>query len=278
VPTTTLMNCPTRLLSAKTVLLAFWISLLLVLFVPGSVLAQQVTYPTAQGYVSDYAGVLSAQQKAELSQMLQAYRQQTSNQIAVAILPSLPEGAELQTYTNELATKWGVGEKGKGNGVLIALYIADKKFRVEVGYGLEGVLPDALTNRLYEELMKPSFRTGDYHGGLKKGLPAFMQAAQGAYNDPKLDSTNRRANQKGPNVPLVIFLVLLFVGVLWWLGRNSRGGRGGGGGYYGGPGFFIYGGGYGGHNSGGYGGGNDGGSFGGFGGGDFGGGGSSGDW
>jgi uncharacterized protein len=273
------MSYPTRLSSVKTPLYLLLVVGWLVLLTGGPSFAQNSSarFPATQGYVSDYAGALTAQQRAELSQALQAFQQQSSNQIAVAIFPALPADEALESYTNELATAWGIGEKSKGNGVLVALFIADRKFRIEVGYGLEGVLPDALTNRIYEEQMRPAFQRQDYYTGLKQGLPILMQAATGAYNERGMAST-RRGGEKKPNVPLALVMVLLFIGVLYWLGRNSRGGGGGGAGY-GGGGFFFYGGGYGGHNSGGFGGsGGGGGGFGGFGGGDFGGGGSSGDW
>ncbi|MDX2061956.1 MAG: TPM domain-containing protein [Bacteroidia bacterium] len=239
------------------------------------------TYPTATGFVNDFAGLLKPQERQALEQTLASFRAQTSNEIAVAIFNELPEGAATaQEYATELASRWGIGGAKNQNGILIALFVAQRQTRIEVGYGLEGAIPDARASQIYQDLMRPQFATGAYYAGLVAGTGALMAAARGEYNAPALKSPRRPAPAK-PNVGVALFFVLLFLFIVWRISRqNQRPGGGGTGGYGGGGGFFIYGGGYGGYGGGGgYSGGGGGDSgFGGFGGGDFGGGGSGGDW
>jgi uncharacterized protein len=262
-----------------------WLALLGLLLVLGQTigLAQKTEdFPAVKGFVNDFAGVLSPEQRQSLEQTLGAFRTQSSNEIAVAIFAQLPENTTVQEYTVALARSWGIGTAQNQNGILIALFIAEKQTRIEVGYGLEGAIPDALASRIYQEQMRPAFGQGGYYQGLSSGISALMAAAVGEYNSPTL-GRGRRQTERKPNLGGAILLVAIFFGIIWWIGRNNRGGRGGGGynsGY--GTGFFIYGGGFGGgygNNSGGFGGTDSGGGgFGGFGGGDFGGGGSGGDW
>lgn len=281
------MSCPTKSSSGK--LLAsltpastqwrfFLRGSLLGLFwlLVGVVAAQE--YPEPVGFVNDFAGVLSAEERQALEQTLTNFQRQTRNEFAVALFTELPEGTTLEEYTVELAHRWGIGTAQQQNGVLVVLFIADKKARIEVGYGLEGAIPDVLAARIYADAMRPAFAQGAYYAGLNAGLRLLMQAAVGDMpqtNDecqPGTRAYNKRpARAPGePNIPAALVMVAVFLLVMWWMGRG--GGRRGPGG-----GIFFYGGGFG--SGGGFSGGsNFGGGFGGFGGGDFGGGGSSGDW
>jgi uncharacterized protein len=247
--------------------------------------------PDEQGFVNDLTGTLTSEQRTRLEAFLTQNAQQTSNEVAIAIM-DLPEGAPIEEYTNDIARKWGIGGSDNNNGVLIAVYPNQRKMRIEVGYGLEPVITDALSSRVISEYMKPAFQRGDYYNGLVQAVKILTDAAKGEYNDTTgrtyRDQPRGMNGNGGGGGGNLIVLVLIIVAVIILI---RRGGGGGGGGYGGGgwswfPLFWIFGSGWGGgHHGGGsgWGGGSDGGGFGGgdfggFGGGDFGGGGASGDW
>jgi uncharacterized protein len=220
--------------------------------------------------VNDYAGVLSDAEKSALESKLVAYYDSTSTQIAIVIEKSL-EGDDLFDYSQRLATAWGIGEKGKNNGILIYAAIADRKLRIHTGYGMEATITDALTTRIRTEYMNPYFKQGDYYRGLDEGTTIIMQAAAGEY----VNENPGRARRKD-DISIGQVLILLFVMIVLAFVFRNRGGRGGRrSGGWGGPVF------WGTFGSGGFSGGgrsSGGGGFGGFGGGGFGGGGSGGSW
>ena len=121
-----------------------------------------------QGYVSDYAGVMNANLRRSLEGRLRELEQKTSAQIAVVALRSL-KGGEIRDFANRLFERWGVGRKGRDNGVLILASLEDRKIWVEVGYGLEGILPDARVGRILDQAVLPEFRHGRHGGGLARG-------------------------------------------------------------------------------------------------------------
>lgn len=216
--------------------------------------------------VNDYANILSTEERNALEQKLVAYFDSTSTQIAVVIENSL-EGDDLFDYSQRLATEWGIGEKGKNNGVLIYAAIQDRKLRIHVGYGMEATVTDALTSRIRTEYMNPYFKQGQYYAGLDEGTSIIMQAASGEYVN---DRPHTGKKGKSPWLTLIIIVVILVA----FMSKGGRGGRGGGG--LAGPIFWgtLGSGGF----SGGGSSGGGGGGFGGFGGGGFGGGGSGGSW
>lgn len=215
--------------------------------------------------VNDYAKSLTAEQTAALEQKLVAYFDSTSTQIAIVIENSL-EGDDLFDYCQRLATAWGIGEKGKNNGVLVYVAVGDRKARIHTGYGMEATITDAMSTRIRTEQMNPAFKQGDYYGGLDEASTTIMKLASGEYvND-------RPAGKKGKKTSwLTIIIIIIVIIVFISRGGGGRGNRG----MFGGPVFWggTFGGG--GFSSGGGGGG---GGFGGFGGGGFGGGGSGGSW
>ncbi len=245
----------------------------LIFFLVISLTAQaQLAVPEHGGvWVHDEAGVLSASAKYEIEAMLKAERDSTSNQIAILIVPSL-EGESLEEFSLRVAEKWQIGNKKKDNGVLWLIAIKDKKIRIETGYGLEGVLTDALSSRINRNEVAPYFRQGDYDGGVTTGVTAIIQAIKGEYvNDEPIVQTGRRSKKSSP-----LFTILIILAIIIISSRKRKGGGGGGGGYWtaaaaGG----LLGRGFGG-SSGSWGGGGGGGDFGG--GGGFGGGGSSDSW
>ncbi|HEX4198606.1 MAG TPA: TPM domain-containing protein [Caulobacteraceae bacterium] len=232
------------------------------------------TFPPLTGRVVDDAHVLSAQTQADLTAKLAALEQKTGDQLVVVTLPSL-QGYEIEDYGYQLGRAWGLGQKGKDNGAILIVAPTEHKVRVEVGYGLEPVLTDALSSVIIQEQILPKFRSGDVDGGVAAGTNAIISQLG---LDPAQAQANAQAAAQQPVRhlnPIPVFLILIFV----FFALRALFGRRGGGGFWGLPFLFMGGGGgYGGGYSGGGGGFSGGG--GGFsgGGGSFGGGGASGGW
>jgi uncharacterized protein len=262
--------------------------ILLLLCVPTG-RAEQVKNLKTQGYVNDFAGVLSAPAKDKLTALCAEVERKTRAQIAIVTVSSL-EGEPIEQYSIDLATAWGIGPQQKDRGVLILFAPNDRKYRIEVGYGLEGILPDGKVGGFGREAV-PLLRQNDYNGAV---LLMTERVAQVIAEDQKVSLDSLAGAPPPPSEPdrslfpmssivwllvFIIFLVspvagfvlnLLFGGLI-----GSRRGRGSWGGpRYGGGSW--YGGGWSGGGGSSWGGG--GGGFGGFGGGSFGGGGASGSW
>ena len=210
-----------------------------------------------QGHVNDWAGVFTPEQKADLESRIVAVRQNSGAQLAVVALKSL-QGGEINDFAVKLFAQWGIGEKGKDNGVLLLAAIEDRKMWIEVGYGLEGVLNDAKCGRVQDEFIVPRFKEGNYAQGLIDGADALLKIMSGeAIPEPAAQADNPLA---------AILFLLVFAAVFVLIARSAiRGGKGGRwtGGSGGGGGFSSGGGG---------------GGFGGFGGGRSGGGGAGRSW
>jgi len=209
-----------------------------------------------------------------LEAKLREFDEQTSSQIVVAVFPELPSPS-LEDFTVRTAQSWQVGRKKLSNGVVLFVFVKDRKMRMEVGYGLEGALPDAVANQIVRDVMAPRFRTGDYAGGLEAAVDAITAATRGEYTAAPRPAPRGRS----PVPPWLIFFIIFFVAIPI-LRRVLTSGR-----TYHGRGWstpWWYSGGGGGWGSGGFGGGSFGGSSGGGGfsggGGSFGGGGASGSW
>lgn len=125
-------------------------------------------FPAPQGKVNDFANLLAAADRAALEQTLTALEQETTAELAVVTVRSL-DGRPLEDYANRLFAEWGIGKKGRDNGVLILVARDDREIRIEVGYGLEGVLPDGLAGTVIRETFVPRFRDGQYREGLLEG-------------------------------------------------------------------------------------------------------------
>jgi len=249
--------------------------LLILLFIP-LILSAQSEIPTITKYATDLTGTLSQQELNNLNTILQMFQDSTSNQVTFLMVSSLNE-SPIEDYALQVGRKNTIGQKDRNNGILFLVVKNDKKMRIEVGYGLEGALPDALAGSILRNEVRPRFASGDYYGGIKAGISSIISATKGEYKaDPKKET---RKKERG-GIP---FGFLAFIGIVMFLriifGRKGRGGGIG-------PGIFMggFGGGFGGSSggsSGGFGGFSGGsGGFGGFsgGGGSFGGGGASGSW
>jgi uncharacterized protein len=223
--------------------------------------------PSPRGRVSDYTGTLTGSQIQGLDGQLARFEQETTNQIAVVLIPTLG-GDSLEDYSIRLAEKWQIGSRGRDNGVILLVVMQDRKVRIEVGYGLEGVLPDSLAGEIVRQEMAPLFRQGQFYQGILAGVNAIMAATKGEYR-PTGGSGRSGSLSWFWTLFLALFLLSAMAGGFRRRSPYSRRGRGL---MVGGP--FWWGGGFGG----GFGGGGFGG--GGFsgGGGGFGGGGASGGW
>jgi uncharacterized protein len=243
--------------------------LVLLLFISSNSMAQ-IAIPKnggVYGWVHDDANVLSPSTKADLEAILQHERDSTSNQIAVWIIPSL-EGEILEELAIRVAQKeWKLGQENKDNGVLFLIAIKERQVRIESGYGLEGVLTDAMSSRINRNEVAPYFRQQNYDEGVKAGVMGIIKAIKGEYKNDAPPSFKKRTKRNSPFTILIIIIVIIII-----ISRRKRGG--GGGGYWSsGGGFMGPMGGFGG-SSGSWG--SGGGDFGG--GGGFGGGGSSDSW
>jgi uncharacterized protein len=259
-------------------ILRLLLSLLLLAGIGGvaAVSAADQLPPSPQQYVTDEAGVIAPDVVADLNRQLAAFEETTSNQIVAVVYRSLPDGASLEDYAQQLYEAWHIGQKKTSNGVLILVFIQNHKIRIQPGYGLEGAMPDALCSRIIRETMAPAFRAGNYSQGLSAGIEAVMQATKGEYK-----GNGQRAHKPSTLLdilfsPLGLFLLVMLVLIISNRGRRDAGGGGINTGAAA-TGFFLGGGGWGGGGSGGGFGGGDGGGFSG-GGGDSGGGGASGGW
>ena len=227
--------------------------------------------PPLKGRVNDYAGLLQRDRANALEQRLAAFENSTGHQIVVLTVPSL-EGEPIENFGIEVGDKWKIGKKGFDNGAILIVSQKDRRLRIEVGYGLEGVLPDAIANRIIQEQIIPRFRDGDFAGGIEAGVDAIMKVTQGE----AMPAAQRPKRSSGLGFPagLILPLVLLAFFLFSAFANSRRGIWATRGPRYYGPGPF-FGGGFGG-GGGGWGGGGGGGFSGG--GGGFGGGGASGSW
>ncbi|MEO6994331.1 MAG: TPM domain-containing protein [Lacunisphaera sp.] len=141
----------------------------------------EVMPPVPEQYFNDYAKAVPAPVAANLNATLQNFEEQTSDQVVVAVFPKMESDSSISDYAQRLAERWKLGRKGKNNGVVLFVFIQNRTMDIEVGYGLEGALPDVLAKRIIDEEIKPHFRTGDYAGGLNAGVTAIMQAVRGEF-------------------------------------------------------------------------------------------------
>ena len=237
--------------------------------------------PVPPRLVNDFAGLLSQGEINSLEHKLVAFSDSTSTQIAIVIIKDL-NGYDKADYAQRLAEKWGIGQKGLNNGLLILVKTKtqDSKGEVQIaqGYGLEGAIPDLTGIEVVDNDILPAFRRSDYYGGLDKATTTLMALARGEYTAEQYGKNNKKSAAKAASIGLIILIIIFIIammnsgksnhnnisrsGLPFWLllgmmnsGRNSHGGSWGG---------FSGGGGSGG--------------FGGFGGGSFGGGGAGGSW
>jgi len=234
--------------------------------------AAEVIPPKPDRYFNDYAGVVAKEAAQRFNEQLAQFERETSNQFLVLIYPKMQSDSDIADYVRRFVSTWNIGQKGKRNGVVLAIFVDDHKMTIQTNYGLEGALPDAICFDIINNIIRPRFKAGDYRGGLEAGINAIIAAIRGEYEG----SGKTVAEQRRGGGASSLWFFIIFIFALIVISKVMR--RLGGYGYSsgrGGPIFFPIGGGGGSWSSGG------GGGFSGFvggGGGSFGGGGASGSW
>lgn len=196
--------------------------LIAVLLLAGAPPTHAFNVPPNDGFVTDAAGILSKSEDAALELELQQYKDQTSNEIAVVILPTLG-GEAIEDVGLDIARKWAVGSKAKNNGILMVIGYAEHQVRFDIGYGLEGAVPDLVAKGIIESDIVPAFRSGDYYGGIVTAIDSLRKHIGGEYTAdryaPKAGSGNF-----SPAFFFVLFLLFQWlIAILgrsksWWLG------------------------------------------------------------
>ncbi|MDO3625494.1 YgcG family protein [Mucilaginibacter sp. BT774] len=237
--------------------------------------------PKPNTLVTDFTNTLSDSEQQQLEHKLVAFDDSTSTQIAVVIMKSVGS-YDINDYAQRLGRAWGIGQKGKNNGVVLLVAIGDRKVAIQTGYGVEAVLPDIVTHEIIQNDIRPNFKAGNYYAGLDAGTDDIIKYVKGEY---KSDKKPQQQIKNGGSIAILIIIIVVILIIVfrnrggggqiidsrggaspfWWFLGGALLGRGSGSGGWGGF-------------SGGDSGGDSGGGFGGFGGGDFGGGGSSGSW
>lgn len=219
--------------------------------------------PAPNRYFNDYAKVVSPALVEELNTQLDQFERTSSTQLLVAIFPKMESDSAVEDYTVRVAESWRVGQKAKSNGAVLFAFMQEHQVYLQVGYGLEAVLPDATAKRIIETEIVPRFRQGDVDGGMRAAVGAMMAAAKGEYQGTGRTQHDgaQPTSSRGFGFFGLIVLVMLFSAIArrrtrrnyvfggpqagWWLGgpRGGSGGGwssggGGGGGFSGGGGSF----------------------------------------
>lgn len=180
------------------------------------VTAYSLDVPRLQGYVNDYAGMISPSAKLKIEQGLKAFEQSDSTQLVILTIPSL-EGENIEEFSIKVAEAWKIGQQQKDNGIILVVSKQDRKIRVEVGRGLEGKLTDLMAGRIIDQIIKPRFKQGDFDAGFIAGASALISATRGEF---KAEKRPIQRKQKGFPPFLTFFLFLgIFILILGSLSR-----------------------------------------------------------
>jgi uncharacterized protein len=231
-------------------------------------ICQEVSYPAPRGYVNDFAGIVSEDSSQAIEALCRRIESKTTAQVALAIVPTT-KPLEIEEYAVNLFEKWGIGLKGKDNGILVLVAVQDRAVRIETGYGMEGAVTDAEASAIINQIILPEFKSGNYANGLMLAVLSLAKKISEEYNvDLELDnlSSGDYGKKQGHSAFGTLIYLLFFIivfgmrsGLLFFLILGPTGRRRGG---------YWYGSGFGG----------SGGGFGGFGNGFSGGGGATGRW
>ena len=218
--------------------------------------AEEPRFPQYSGYVNDFANVISSDEEAKITSIIRAVEQSTTAEIAVLTLPTIAP-LTIELYAVKLFEKWGIGKKGKDNGVLIILAMKERAGRIETGYGLEGALPDAVCAQISRKVMVPYFKKGEFGKGLLAGTMVAAKYIGREYNvdlekvlseagyQKVMKGTSHGGSILGTIFTLIVFILIfgMRMGLFGFLlfgrpGYWSRGGYTGSGGFGGGFGGF----------------------------------------
>jgi uncharacterized protein len=205
----------------------FRLGVALPLFLALLSLAHALEIPSLRGRINDYAGLLPKDRAQALESRLAAFESETGHQIALLTLPSL-EGEALEDFSIRVAESWKIGKKGFDNGAILLIAQKDRKLRIEVGYGLEGVLPDAIANRIIQEVIVPRFRNGDFPGGIEAGLDAILQVTKGERLPPTARTDRGSGSARLGSVMSVLTITAIIALLIGMTRRRIAGGSIGG--------------------------------------------------
>ena len=199
-----------------------------VLLLPASAFAFEI--PANDGFVTDAAGILSHDQKNALEQKLRQYRDATSNEIAIVIVKSL-DGEAIEDAGLEIGRKWGVGSEVKDNGILMLIAYDEHEVRFDVGYGLEGAVPDIVAKGIIDHDIVPAFRNADYYGGIAAALDSLQKHIGGEYTADRYQEEDDESSVPGVFFFFGFIALQWLIAILgrtksWWLG-GVVGGAGG---------------------------------------------------
>ncbi|WP_051453559.1 TPM domain-containing protein [Hippea sp. KM1] len=187
----------------------YWISLLAFILLV-AIPSYAYDIPRPSGFVNDYASVLKPQTKKKLEGVLRQLKEKTGVEFAIVTIKKLNEG-DIFDYSVELFQKWGIGQKGKDNGLLFLIDVGDRKLRINTGYGLEGILPDGLLGRIRDRYIIPYFKKGKYDEGILNGTMAIVGVIAKAYNVKITGYAKpKKAKRSISLVDIVLILALLF--------------------------------------------------------------------
>ena len=176
--------------------------------------------PKPDRYFNDYAGVVSSQAALRFNEQLAQFERETSNQVLVAVYRKMETDSDIADYTQRIAQAWGVGQKDKRNGAALFVFIDDRKMFIQVGYGLEGVLPDVTAFDITERHIKPRFKANDYEGGLATGIDLMMKAIRGEYKGT--GKTVKESAAKNQNSGCSVLFAVVFITILLIAMRSRR--------------------------------------------------------
>ncbi len=172
--------------------------------------------------VTDFTNTLSAGDKQKLETKLVAFNDSSSTQITVVLLKSVGS-YDINDYGQQLLRKWGIGQKGKNNGILVIVAISDRKMAIQTGYGMEGALPDILTQRIIQNDMRPNFKAGDYYAGLDSATNDIIKATKGEFKADEQPADQNSGSDGGAIIIVIVIIVVILIIVF-----RKRGGGGGG--------------------------------------------------
>jgi uncharacterized protein len=181
----------------------FYLLLIFLLFV-SPFPAYGLDVPKLQGYVNDYAGMISPSVKSKIEEELRAFEQSDSTQIVILTIPSL-EGENIEEFSIKVGEAWKIGQKGKDNGILFIVSNQERRIRIEVGRGLEGNLTDLMAGRIIDLVIKPRFKQGDFDGGFIAGISALIDATRGEFRAEQRPAQRRQSGFP----PFLTFLMFL---------------------------------------------------------------------
>jgi uncharacterized protein len=196
--------------------------------------AAETILPKPDRFFSDYTGVVSPGAAQRFNEQLAQFERETSNQVLVVVYHTMQSNSSIDDYTRRVAQAWGVGQKNQRNGVVLFVFVDDRKMFIQVGYGLEGALPDFTAFDITERHIKPLFRNQDYEGGIATGIDLICKAIRGEYKGTGKTVQDSGSSQSGTAGLLVFFFVLILILIAMRASRRFGGYR-----YTGGGGPFV---------------------------------------